>query len=228
MKRLYIFDWDGTLMDSVARIVACLREAAAEQGLEDRGDAGFGEVIGLGLPQAIARLYPELDAPRIERFRATYAARFVAADATPSQLFPGAIDVLETLRARGDWVAIATGKSRRGLDRVLGELGLAPSFHATRCADETASKPDPLMLRQIMEVLGASPAQAVMIGDSEYDMEMAVRAGIERLGVSYGVHSPERLARHAPARIVDTLPEILDWEPAAAPGRRRAWEEIGS
>ena len=212
MRRLFVFDWDGTLMDSVGRIVSCLRQAAEEQGLADLGDATFGDVIGLGLPQAIAQLYPQLNARQIEQFRDAYAARFVAADARPSQLFPGALEVLETLRARGHWVAVATGKSRRGLDRVLGELGLDDSFHATRCADETASKPDPRMLREIVAQLDVEPERAVMIGDTEYDLEMAARARIRSVGVSYGVHSRERLERHAPARIIDSLPEILDWE----------------
>lgn len=212
MRRLFVFDWDGTLMDSVARIVSCLRHAAAEQGLDDLGDARFGDVIGLGLPQAIAQLYPQLDQRGIEQFRDTYAARFVAADAAPSRLFPGALELLDALRERGHWVAVATGKSRRGLDRVLGELGLADRFHATRCADETASKPDPRMLHEIVAELGAEPGRAVMIGDTEYDLEMAARARIRSIGVSHGVHSRERLARHAPARIVDALPEILEWE----------------
>jgi len=212
MRRLFVFDWDGTLMDSVGRIVSCLRQAAAEQGLDDLGDARFGDVIGLGLPQAIAQLYPQLDQRGIEQFRDTYAARFVAADAAPSQLFPGALELIDALRERGHWVAVATGKSRRGLDRVLGELGLADCFHATRCADETASKPDPRMLHEIVAELGAEPGRAVMIGDTEYDLEMAARARIRSIGVSHGVHSRERLARHAPARIVDALPEILEWE----------------
>ncbi|MBP9036045.1 MAG: HAD-IA family hydrolase [Pseudomonadales bacterium] len=211
MRRLFVFDWDGTLMDSVGRIVSCLRRAAEEQGLEDLGDARFGDVIGLGLPQAIAQLYPQLNSRQVERFRAAYAARFVAADAQPSQLFPGALQLLEALSARGHWIAVATGKSRRGLDRVLGEIGLDDFFHATRCADETASKPDPRMLHEIVAQLGAGPKHTVMIGDSEYDLEMAARARIPSLGVSYGVHSRERLARHAPARIVDSLPEILEW-----------------
>ena len=212
MRRLFVFDWDGTLMDSVGRIVSCLRQAAVEQGLDDLGDARFGDVIGLGLPQAIAQLYPQLDQRGIEQFRDTYAARFVAADAAPSQLFPGALELLDSLRERGHWVAVATGKSRRGLDRVLRELGLADCFHATRCADETASKPDPRMLHEIVAELGAEPGRTVMIGDTEYDLEMAARARIRSIGVSHGVHSRERLARHAPARIVDALPEILEWE----------------
>lgn len=200
-------------MDSVSRIVSCLRQAALEQGLEDLDDRCFGDVIGLGLPQAIEQLYPGLEQSRVERFRQTYSARFLAADGEPSALFPGARALLGELRARGHRVAVATGKSRRGLDRVLAELDLAASFDATRCADETASKPDPLMLEQIIGELDVERAAVVMIGDTEYDLEMAARAGIRSVGVSHGVHSRERLLRHGPEAIVDSLPEILAWEP---------------
>lgn len=216
MTRLYVFDWDGTLMDSMARIVACLRLAAHELGLEDLGDARFGDVIGLGLPQAIARLYPGLDAPLIERFRDAYARNFVEDCRVPSTLFPDARGVIAGLRARGHRVAVATGKSRRGLDRVLEELGLQRAFDATRCADETASKPDPLMLNEIIAELGVPRSATVMIGDTEYDLEMAARAGVRSLGISHGVHARERLLRHDPEAIVDSLTEILAWEPRTA------------
>ena len=222
MKRLYIFDWDGTLMDSVNRIVSCLRQAALEQGLDDLEDRHFGDVIGLGLPQALARLYPGLDAPRVERFRTTYAERFLAADGEPAVLFPGARVLLDELRGRGHQVAVATGKSRRGLNRILDELDLVQCFDATRCADETASKPDPRMLEEIVAELDVDRDRAVMIGDTEYDLEMAARAGIRSVGISHGVHSRERLLRHAPESIVDSLLEILAWEPSVRPlsGRR--------
>lgn len=222
MTRLYVFDWDGTLMDSVRRIVACLRLAAREQGLADLGDQRFGDVIGLGLPQAIERLYPGLDPPLVERFRAAYARNFVEESDVPSTLFPGARTVIAELRARGHRVAIATGKSRRGLDRVLAELDLLHAFDATRCADETASKPDPLMLEEILAELGVARTATVMIGDTEYDLEMAARAGVRGMGISHGVHARERLLRHGPEVIVDSLPEILSWEPLLLPDRLRS------
>lgn len=214
--RLYIFDWDGTLSDSVGRIVTCLRRAAQDLDLEDLGDGAFSDVIGLGLPQAIARLYPGLDGNEAERFRAGYAAHFIAEDIAPSSLFPKALDVLEELRARGNQIAVATGKSRRGLDRVLAAMGMERFFHATRCADEAASKPDPRMVLEIIEELGAVVEHTVVVGDSEYDMEMARRAGALGIGVSYGVHSPERLARHRPSLIVGCLSELLVWVPDSA------------
>jgi len=211
VRHLYVFDWDGTLIDSVARIVGSLRLAALELGLQDLGDAGFSDIIGLGLPQAIARLYPALDEDMALRFRDSYAAHFIRNDSTPSQFFPHALESLAVLRSRGHWLAVATGKSRRGLDRVLGELGLQDYFDATRCADETASKPDPRMLLEILEQLGVEPQRAVVIGDTEYDMDMARRAGAHAVGVGYGVHAPERLARHGPALIIDSLDQLLEW-----------------
>lgn len=213
--RLFIFDWDGTLSDSVGRIVICLRRAALGLGLEDLGDEAFSDVIGLGLPQAIEQLYPDLDTDGVERFRVGYATHYIAEDVVPSSLFPKAQEVLEELRARGHYLAVATGKSRRGLERVLAATGMERIFHATRCADETASKPDPRMILEIIEELGAAADQSIMVGDTEYDMEMARRAGALRIGVSYGVHSPQRLARHRPSLIVGCLSELLVWAPGA-------------
>lgn len=208
--QLYVFDWDGTLIDSASRIVDCLRRAAEALTLELRSDADYRDVIGLGLPQAIARLYPGLDPAGAEAYRDRYAAFFVEADAEPSGFFPGALETLETLRARGHRLAVATGKSRRGLDRVLARHGLEGYFDATRCADETASKPDPRMLFEIFEELGVPAARSVVVGDTEYDLEMARLAGAPSIGVSYGVHASGRLLRHGPLRIVDSLAQLLD------------------
>ncbi len=207
--QLYVFDWDGTLIDSVPRIVSCLRRAAEDLSLTTLSDEEYGDVIGLGLPQAIVRLYPALDPDRAEAYRHHYAEAFVSADGEPSAFFPGALETLEALRSRGHRLAVATGKSRRGLDRVLARHGLSGFFDATRCADETASKPDPLMLQQIVTELGVPASRAVMVGDTEYDLDMAARAGVRSIGVSYGVHPPERLARHAPLRIIDSLRQLL-------------------
>lgn len=206
---LYIFDWDGTLSDSVGRIVTCLRRAAADLGMEDLGFERFSDVIGLGLPQAINKLYPAIDQPGSDAFRDCYAAHFVAEDSAPSAFFPDALEVLRELRGRGHGLALATGKSRRGLDRVLERLELERFFDATRCADETASKPDPLMLTQIMQQLGIPPQRTLMVGDTEYDMEMGRRAGTTCIGVSFGAHSAQRLATHRPERIMDSLRELL-------------------
>jgi phosphoglycolate phosphatase len=227
--RVYVFDWDGTLIDSVARIVGCLRSAARDLHLEVLADAQYGDVIGLGLPEAIRQLYPELDAVAANAYRDRYAARFIDADVHPCAFFPGAIETLEELRLGGHHIAVATGKSRRGLDRALRAAGLEGFFDVTRCADETASKPDPRMLHEILAELGACAAEALMIGDTEYDMDMAKRAGITAVGVSFGVHSPVRLARHGPMRIIDSLPELCAWWPVSAVenGQPQIAEEFG-
>ncbi len=207
--RLFVFDWDGTLIDSVSRIVLCLRLAARDVGLPLRSDAEYGDVIGLGLPQAIANLYPEVDTDAALAYRDRYAERFIEADSEPSGFFDGALETLHVLKADGHLLAVATGKSRRGLDRVMGRHGLSGFFDATRCADETASKPEPLMLQQIFAELGVSPGESLMVGDTEFDLDMAARAGARSVGVSYGVHSRERLLRHGPERIISSITELL-------------------
>jgi len=208
--KVVIFDWDGTLVDSQERIVTCLRESARDIGLPVLGDEVYADIIGLGLYEAIERLYPGMTEPTISAYRDGYARQFVQFEREPSGFFDGALDVLTELRNRGHLLAVATGKSRRGLDRTLRSLGLETFFDATRCADETASKPNPQMLYEIVEQLSCNADQAVMIGDTEYDLEMATRAGTHSIGVSHGVHHPERLQRHAPRHIVDSLHELLD------------------
>ena len=206
--RLYVFDWDGTQIDSVSRIVSCLRAAAGDLGFPLRSDAEYGDVIGLGLPQAIATLYPGMGEQEAELYRDRYADRFIEADVEPSGFFDGALETLHLLKSEGHLVAVATGKSRRGLDRVMARHGLMGFFHATRCADETASKPEPLMLMQIFEELGVSSSESLMVGDTEFDLDLAARAGARSVGVSYGVHSKERLLRHRPERIISSIREL--------------------
>jgi phosphoglycolate phosphatase len=209
--QLLVFDWDGTLMDSAARIVSCLRGAIADTGAEERDEAALRDIIGLGLEEAIAALYPAADQRFVTDFRDAYRVHFLERDATPSALFPGMTELLAGLEAAGFWMAVATGKSRRGLERVLEETGVGRHFLATRCADETFSKPHPAMLREIMDELGLMPADTLMIGDSEYDMLMASNAGTDRLGVTYGVHGSDRLAQHAPVALLDDLRVLPEW-----------------
>jgi len=144
--------------------------------------------------------------------RETYVKYFLELDQQPCRHFEGAFELLSRLREQGSLLAVATGKSRRGLQRALDQTGWEPLFDATRCADETRSKPHPLMLHELLNELGALPQQAVMVGDTEYDMAMAETAGIERIGVSYGAHAPERLLRYRPWRIVDRLAEVAEWD----------------
>lgn len=205
---IVIFDWDGTLCDSIDGIVLAMRAAALERGVAQPEVEAVRDIVGLGLPQAMTRLFPLLDDPARTAMAEAYSRQYIAATAGPARLFDGAREMLEALRGEGFELAVATGKSRRGLDRVLGGIGMADYFDATRCADETRSKPDPLMLAQILAERGKSAAEAVMVGDSEYDLDMAARAGVSSVGVSFGVHPPERLATHRPRHIVDHLSQL--------------------
>ncbi|KAE9625841.1 HAD family hydrolase [Aeromonas veronii] len=209
--RLAIFDWDGTLMDSVGRIVACVQGAARDCELAVPSPAQIRQIIGLSLDVAMSRLFPlcsdsgtAMDerqiATLIDRYRHHYLH-----DATPSPLFAGAGELLHDWRSRGLQLAVATSKSRRGLDRVLDETGLRPLFVTSRGADEARSKPDPLMLEQILDELGLSPRQAVMIGDSVHDMAMAEAIAMPCIGVTWGVDSRDALSRHGPVAVVDSM-----------------------
>lgn len=208
---LLVFDWDGTLMDSEARIVACLQGAIGDLGLPRKDVADLRNIIGLGLAEAINTLFPGTDAATQQALVERYRHHFLVADPTPSALFDGAAEVLHGLAAQGYLLAVATGKGRRGLDKVLEETGLGPLFHATRCADETFSKPHPQMLLELMDHLGAEPRATLMIGDTEYDMEMARNAQTHALAVSYGVHHPARLLKHAPLGCLERIGDLPLW-----------------
>ena len=208
---LIVFDWDGTLMDSQARIVDCLQAAFVEVGQPMPSREAAADIIGLGLDDAMARLWPAADAPQRQLVADHYRRHFLGGNTTPSALFPGALETLERLHAAGYLLAVATGKSRRGLDLALAETGLAGHFQATRCADESFSKPHPQMLLEIMDELGVAPARTLMIGDTEYDLQMAANAGAAALAVCYGVHAPERLRALRPLACLNSLAAIPDW-----------------
>ena len=192
-------------MDSVARIVDCLKVAGNEAGFESRPESELRNVIGLGLREALCKLYPDESEPMIETMAEHYRRQYLEINNTPSQLFPGVKELLQTLENHGYWLAVATGKGRQGLDQVLDYTGLTGRFHTTRCASETFSKPHPRMLEEILQQTGIDTKDALMIGDTEYDLEMAKNAGIASLGVSYGVHSVERLLKHKPIACLDDV-----------------------
>lgn len=206
---LFVFDWDGTLSDSTDKIADCLALAIDELGLAPRSLQERKNIIGLGLSEAILALYPDLTESRIYELRDAYSKHYLLADAAASPLYPEAEETLIALKNSGHKVAVATGKSRRGLDRVLSRLGMADCFHATRCADEACSKPDPLMLHQLMQQLQVSAGQTIMIGDTEYDLEMAARAGVRSVGVDFGAHEVARLQKHNPIMVISTLSQVL-------------------
>lgn len=214
MKRftLLIFDWDGTLVDSEAQIVGAMQAAIIDLNLPPRADKEIGTLIGLGLTDVLIRLYPELDQAMLMKLYDGYRTRFMAQGIQDAPLFPGTDDALRKLHADGYRLAIATGKSRRGLDRSL-ELhtGVRDLISFSRTADETASKPNPLMLRELLAETGFSAEQALMIGDTEYDMAMAKSIGMTGAGVTCGVHDPERLLKTGATAVIETVRELPGW-----------------
>jgi len=208
---LLVFDWDGTLMDSVAKIVACTQAAAADLGLRVPDFDEAKQIIGLGLHEAMARLFNISDEDEVQRVASQYRHHFLGDEPTPETLFDGVEQLLRQLESEGFMLAVATGKSRRGLEHVLAKTGLSDVFHVTRCADETFSKPHPQMLHEIMDFTGVDARNTLMIGDTEYDMLMAVNAGTDGLGVTYGVHGREHLIKHGALDCVDDLRELPEW-----------------
>jgi len=209
---LFIFDWDGTLSDSKAKITHSMQFAARDLGWEPLVDHLIHNIIGLGLPEAILHLYPNKNASERAELRDKYAANFIRLeDAKASDFFPQVHETLAALREQGHLLAVATGKSRKGLDRVLVTHGLQDYFDATRCADETESKPSPLMLEELLLHFNVAAQDAVMIGDTEFDMEMARRINMPRIAVSYGAHHPDRLHPYQPELCVDRIDAILQW-----------------
>jgi phosphoglycolate phosphatase len=208
MSELLIFDWDGTLCDSLSRIAHCLQLSAADVGLPEPSLAAAKNIVGLGLDEVMNELFPTSDRATKERLRRCYSQHFLREDNTPSAFFPGVREQLETLREQGFTLAVATGKSRKGLDRVLDALGMRDFFHSTRCADETASKPHPAMLFSLLHEFKLAPETALMVGDTSYDMAMARTAGVPRLAVSYGAHSRERLLGYQPIACIDEFEGI--------------------
>lgn len=208
---LLIFDWDGTLSDSSGYIVSRMQEAIRELGLPPRDDRQIAELIGLGIVDGLRRLYPELDLAALLRKLMIYRARSTVTD-TVTPLFPGVLETLTALRAVGYRMAVATGQHREGLRRsLLTYAELAAFMEVTRCADEAADKPDPLMLRQILTVTGVTAERALMIGDTEYDMAMARALGMPALGVGCGVHEAHRLRQAGALAVIDGVSVLPGW-----------------
>lgn len=207
---LLVFDWDGTLMDSATAIAGALQAACADLDLPVPSDEQARYIIGLGLNDAMNHVLPDVDAthyPKIvERYRVHYSRR----DADTA-LFPGAAELVAALYDEGFLLAVATGKGRRGLERVLESTGLKALFHASRCADEGHSKPNPGMLDALLDQLGVTNDRALMIGDTTHDMEMARAAGVACLAAAYGAHSRDALLAFEPLACVDDLGELRRW-----------------
>lgn len=209
--KLLIFDWDGTLMDSAGHIVAAVRAAADDISAPVPSEDDVRHVIGLGLREAVSAAMPGLDDAEYHRFVDAYRQRFWQASLHGQALFTGAREVLLELKAAGYLLAVATGKGKNGLRRVLDDEKLHQVFDVTRCAEETISKPDPRMLREILDDLGMTASDSLMIGDTTYDLEMAARLNMDRLAVSYGAHSRKLLRAHDPLGFLDDIRDLPDW-----------------
>lgn len=207
--RLVVFDWDGTIIDSASTIAECIRDASRELGVEIPEVERARHVIGLGLHDAMRIAVPGLPAQRYPEFVASYRKHFLARK-DAMQLFDGMRDLLEELSQRRV-LAIATGKSRAGLDRDLDYHGLKPLFAASRCADETNPKPHPAMLLELMSELEVDPETSLMIGDTSHDMEMARAAEVDALAVTYGAHAEEGLRACQPLKCIADVPALAEW-----------------
>jgi len=207
---LIVFDWDGTLFDSTALITRCIQAAAADLDLPGPSDEAASHVIGLGLTEALQHAVPSLPAARYpelgQRYRHHYFNR-----QHELVLFNGTLEMLQALKARNHWLAVATGKSRRGLDEALQTVQLHGLFDATRTADETAGKPHPRMLLELMAAIGTTPARTLMVGDTTHDLQLAANAGVACVAVSYGAHPSEDFHRFSPRFVAHSTRELHEW-----------------
>lgn len=208
---LYIFDWDGTLMDSVDHIVSSLAAAATDTNMDDLGHENYRNIIGLGLSEAFQVLYPDASQEQQDALTDRYRHHFFDTSKAKSVLFDGTDAMLSSLKNSGVKMAVATGKARRGLNRVFDQTGYHTMFHASRCADESGSKPNPAMLHELMDELNVPPDKTLMIGDSTYDLQMANNAGVDCVAVSYGVHGCQQLKQHSPLVCCDDIFELNSW-----------------
>lgn len=207
---LIVFDWDGTLADSTAVIRRALQRAAADLGYPVPTDEQASYIIGMGLRPALEHAVPTLREADLLPLTERYRHHFLAAE-NEIVLFDGVPAMLAALKGRGHWLAVATGKSRRGLDRAFDTLGLREYFVTSRCADEGFSKPHPGMLHAIFDETGLQPSQAVMIGDTTHDLQLAENAGSAAIGVTYGAHEPALLKAHTSLTLVDSVSALRDF-----------------
>jgi phosphoglycolate phosphatase len=207
---LIAFDWDGTLFDSTRIIVRCIQRAVVDVGGKMPSDKAAAYVIGLGLAQALAHAAPDVPTEKYPQLGARYRHHYIAHQSDLS-LFEGVLPLLDELKARHHWLAVATGKSRRGLDDVLETVQLKGMFDGSRTADETAGKPHPLMLHELMREFGTTPARTLMIGDTTHDLQMAINAGCAAVGVSYGAHEPAEFDVLKPLFVARSVRDLHKW-----------------
>jgi len=207
---LVVFDWDGTLLDSAGAIVNAIKASSRDLGLPEPSDAQARHVIGLGLTDALRHAVPELKPERYQEMVERYRFHYLSGD-NALTLFAGVREMLGRLQVAGHVLAVATGKSRLGLERALDHSGLRPLFRASRCADECHSKPHPQMLEELMAEFGVAAEATVMIGDTSHDLLMASNAGVDSLAVTYGAHPHEHLLECKPRACLHTVGELDNW-----------------
>ena len=207
---LVVFDWDGTLFDSTRLIARCIQSACADVGTTVPSDRDASFVIGLGLSDALRHAAPDLPPERYRELGERYRLHYMASQ-NDIVLFDGTAAMLRGLKARNHWLGVATGKTRRGLDDALQRSELKGLFDATRTADETAGKPDPLMLLELMRELGARADRTLMVGDTTHDLQLAANAGCASVAVSFGAHEPEAFVEHRPLHIAHSTAELDRW-----------------
>jgi phosphoglycolate phosphatase len=207
---LLVFDWDGTVVDSADHIATSLQSAAADLNLPVPSDRQARHIIGLGLIDALTYLFPELPSERYPSLAERYRHHYLAGD-HQVRPFAGAYDALQSFRANGFRLAVATGKARHGLDRALQSTNMTSIFHASRCADEGQPKPHPDMLLYLIDVMGVPRARTLMIGDTTHDLLMARNAGVEAVAVAYGAHPRELLVDERPLACIASFAELAQW-----------------
>jgi len=207
---LIVFDWDGTVMDSTGVIAGSIQAACRDLGLDEPSDMACKHVIGLGLHEALRQAVPGVPESKrgdlVERYRHHYLLQ----DGTLS-LYEGAAQTITELHAAGHWLAVATGKSRIGLERAMKTSGMKPFFHTTRTADQTFSKPNPAMLLEIMDEIGIEARRVLMVGDTTHDLQMARNAGVDAIGVTHGAHPAEQLLAMQPLALLDDFTGLRSW-----------------
>ena len=207
---LICFDWDGTLFDSTAIIVRSIQQAVLDVGGQKPSDEAASYVIGMALMPALAHAAPDVPKEKYPLLGERYRHHYLATQHDIS-LFDGVLPMLADLKGRHHWLTVATGKSRRGLDDVLASRQLHGIFDGSRTADETAGKPDPRMLHELMREFGADPERTLMIGDTTHDLQMARNAGVASVGVSYGAHEPHDFGALGPRYIAHSVAGLNRW-----------------
>jgi len=209
--KLVIFDVDGTLMNSIGRIIEAMQISAKNCNVDIPSEKDVKNVIGITLRQAIATLSPTFSDEKVDYITNEYKRVYKELeDTNPAKLFPSTMDTLVSLKDKGLILAIATGKSRHGLQRIYNNPGLRELIDYEVCGDMVKSKPDPMMLNKILEHYGFEPSDAIMVGDSNLDLRMAKNAGVKSIGITWGVHSKDILEQEDPIAVVNDISDLLD------------------